>query len=137
MKNPVDPALLRVYQNLLDAIAEEMGSALERTGFSPNIKERRDYSCAVFDAAGRQLAQAAHIPVHLGSTPASVRAALAAVEVWEPGDAVLLNDPFAGGTHLPDITLVSPVFCTAGAPQPDFFVVNPSPATQMRLSSLA
>ena len=67
-----DPVLLRVYENLLDAVAEEMGSALERTGFSPNIRERRDYSCAVFDDAGEMVAQAAHNPVHLGSTPLSV-----------------------------------------------------------------
>ena len=82
---------------------------LGRTALSPNIKERRDYSCAVFDARGGLVAQAAHIPVHLGSTPLSVRAAIARVPM-EPGDVVVLNDPFAGGTHLPDVTVVAPVF---------------------------
>lgn len=116
------PVLLRVYQNLLDSVAEEMGSALERTGFSPNIKERRDYSCAVFDANGDMVAQAAHNPVHLGSTPLSVRAALDAHR-FRPGDVILLNDPYQGGTHLPDLTLVSAVF-EADPETPSFFVAN-------------
>ncbi|MGI8913205.1 MAG: hydantoinase B/oxoprolinase family protein [Chloroflexota bacterium] len=105
----VDAVSLEVFRHLFSAVAEEMGAALGRTAFSPNIKERRDYSCAVFDATGHMIAQAAHIPVHLGSMPASVQAALA-LAPFAPGDAVLLNDPFAGGTHLPDITLVTPVF---------------------------
>jgi len=104
--NPID---LRIYQNLLDAIAEEMGSALERTGFSPNIKERRDFSCAIFLSCGSMIAQAAHIPVHLGAMPLSVEAALRAHE-FKPGDVVLLNDPWCGGTHLPDLTMISGVF---------------------------
>ncbi|MFN0057532.1 MAG: hydantoinase B/oxoprolinase family protein [Planctomycetota bacterium] len=116
------PVLLRVYQNLLDSVAEEMGTALERTGFSPNIKERRDYSCALFDANGEMLAHAAHIPVHLGSTPLAVRAALDA-HSFAPGDAILLNDPYRGGTHLPDLTLVSAVF-TPGLATPVFYVAN-------------
>lgn len=117
-----DPALLRVYQNLLDAVAEEMGSALERTGYSPNIKERRDYSCAVFDASGEMIAQAAHNPVHLGSTPLSVREAIDS-HGFEPGDVILLNDPYRGGTHLPDLTVVSGVF-EDGRDAPTFFVAN-------------
>src|SRR5207244_1134971 len=87
---------------------EEMGVALRRTSFSPNIKERRDYSCAVFDSSGRVIAQGDHMPVHLGSMPMAVAAALREVEI-EPGDVVAVNDPFAGGTHLPDVTLVSSV----------------------------
>jgi N-methylhydantoinase B len=85
-----------------------MGVALRRTAFSPNIKERRDYSCAVFDAGGRVIAQGDHMPVHLGSMPMAVAAALEEIEI-APGDVVALNDPFAGGTHLPDVTLVMPV----------------------------
>src|SRR5262249_59845556 len=93
-----------------------MGVVLGRTALSPNVKERRDYSCAVFDAYGGLVAQAAHIPVHLGATPLSVRAAIARVPM-DPGDVVVLNDPFAGGTHLPDVTVVAPVFAR-GAPPP-------------------
>ena len=116
-----DPVHLRIYQNLLDAIAEEMGSALERTGFSPNIKERRDFSCAIFDAAGAMIAQAAHIPVHLGAMPLSVEAALAA-HPFRPGDVVLLNDPWAGGTHLPDLTVVSAFFEEETDEAPTFYL---------------
>ncbi|MCA8959485.1 MAG: hydantoinase B/oxoprolinase family protein [Planctomycetes bacterium] len=118
----VNAALLRVYQNLLESVAEQMGSALERTGFSPNIKERRDYSCAVFDGKGRMLAHAAHIPVHLGSTQLSVEAAIARGDLG-PGDVVLLNDPYCGGTHLPDLTVVSAVF-EDGDSAPRFYVAN-------------
>ncbi|MEM7260937.1 MAG: hydantoinase B/oxoprolinase family protein [Planctomycetota bacterium] len=118
----VDPALLRVYQNLLDSVAEQMGSALERTGYSPNIKERRDYSCAVFDAAGEMIAHAAHIPVHLGSTQLSVEAAIARGDLG-PGDVVLLNDPYAGGTHLPDLTVVTGVF-EPDRDAPTYWVAN-------------
>jgi N-methylhydantoinase B len=85
-----------------------MGIALRRTAFSPNIKERRDYSCAVFDAKGRVIAQGDHMPVHLGSMPMAVAAALDVIQI-APGDVVAVNDPFAGGTHLPDVTLVMPV----------------------------
>ncbi|HKS69136.1 MAG TPA: hydantoinase B/oxoprolinase family protein, partial [Ktedonobacterales bacterium] len=106
----VHPARLEVFRQLFQAVAEEMGEALMRAGFSPNIKERRDYSCAVFDARGELLAQAEHLPVHLGSMPRSVRAALDAFPALGPGDMVLLNDPYAGGTHLPDLTLVAPVY---------------------------
>lgn len=113
---------LEVFDHLFASAAEEMGAALIRSSFSPNIKERRDLSCALFDARGRMIAQAAHLPVHLGSAPLSVQAAIAAVRM-EPGDAVLLNDPYRGGTHLPDLTLVSPVFL-AGATRPSFYVAN-------------
>ncbi|MBN1641460.1 MAG: hydantoinase B/oxoprolinase family protein [Anaerolineae bacterium] len=111
----VDPISLAVFRSLFASVAEEMGVALQRASFSPNIKERLDYSCAVFDAEARMVAQAAHIPVHLGSMPASVAAAIASArrgagEALAPGDVVLLNDPYHGGTHLPDVTMVSPVF---------------------------
>lgn len=98
-----------------------MGVTLNRTAFSPNIKERRDFSCALFSAKGDMIAQAAHIPVHLGSMSLSVKSALAATQ-WVEGDMVILNDPFKGGTHLPDITIVTPVF--AGKKNPSFFVAN-------------
>ena len=104
-----DPVELEIFKNLYHSIAEEMGAALRRTAFSPNIKERRDYSCAVFDGAGEVIAMGDHMPVHLGSMPMSVRAAIDAGPM-EPGDVVMLNDPFRGGTHLPDITLVAPVY---------------------------
>ncbi|HSR58104.1 MAG TPA: hydantoinase B/oxoprolinase family protein [Candidatus Binataceae bacterium] len=105
----LDPITLAVMNNRLAAIAEEMGVVLGMTGFSPNIKERHDFSCALFDGGGELVAQAAHIPVHLGSTPLSVRAAIERLELT-PGDVAALNDPFAGGTHLPDLTLVAPIF---------------------------
>lgn len=108
MKN-FDPTTLEIYRALYTSVAEEMGVTLRRTSFSPNIKERRDYSCAVFDAGGRVIAQGDHMPVHLGSMPMAVAAALREVEIG-PGDVVALNDPFAGGTHLPDVTLVMGVF---------------------------
>jgi N-methylhydantoinase B len=105
----IDPVRLEIYKSLFHAIAEEMGATLKRTAFSPNIKERRDYSCAVFDASGAMVAQGDHMPVHLGSMPLSVQAAIRNRDIG-PGDIVILNDPYAGGTHLPDITLVSGVF---------------------------
>src|ERR1700704_3592163 len=104
-----DPVELEVFKNLYHSIAEEMGAALRRTAFSPNIKERRDYSCAVFDAEGQVIAMGDHMPVHVGSMPMSVAAAVEHCAL-EPGDVVMLNDPFRGGTHLPDITLVMPVY---------------------------
>ena len=108
-----------------------MGAALRRSAFSPNIKERRDYSCAVYDAGGHVLAMGDHMPVHLGSMPASVAAARAAFAL-EPGDIALLNDPFAGGTHLPDLTMVMPIFVggkstsrkTPSPKTPSFYVAN-------------
>ena len=107
---PVDAISLEVFKNLFAAVAEEMGVTLRRASFSPNIRERLDFSCAVFDAEARMIAQAAHIPVHLGSMPASVAAAVAEFEEFLPGDVAVLNDPYHGGTHLPDITMISPVF---------------------------
>lgn len=104
-----DPITLEIYRALYTSVAEEMGIALRRTAFSPNIKERRDYSCAVFDSSGRVIAQGDHMPVHLGSMPMAVAAALKEVNI-APGDVVALNDPFAGGTHLPDVTLVMGIF---------------------------
>src|SRR5262249_48816044 len=112
-----DPIELEVFKSLFHSIAEEMGAALRRTSFSPNIKERRDYSCAVFDAQGNVIAMGDHMPVHLGSMPMSVAAAIAQCNLsgspLEPGDVVMLNDPFRGGTHLPDITMVMPVYIAA------------------------
>lgn len=104
-----DPTTLEIYRALYTSVAEEMGVTLRRTSFSPNIKERRDYSCAVFDAHGRVIAQGDHMPVHLGSMPMAVAAALREIKIG-PGDVVAVNDPFAGGTHLPDVTLVMGVF---------------------------
>jgi N-methylhydantoinase B len=109
-----DPVELEIFKSLFHSIAEEMGAALRRTAFSPNIKERRDYSCAVFDGDGEVVAMGDHMPVHLGSMPMSVRAAVDALTLG-PGDVAILNDPFCGGTHLPDITLVAPVFLPAKA----------------------
>jgi N-methylhydantoinase B/oxoprolinase/acetone carboxylase alpha subunit len=111
-----------VFKNRFLSIAEEMGVTLCRTGFSPNIKERLDYSCAVYDGRGETIAQGDHMPVHLGAMPLSVRAAIDAAPM-DPGDIVMLNDPFHGGTHLPDITLVSPVFLGRER-APTFFVAN-------------
>jgi N-methylhydantoinase B len=99
-----------------------MGAALRRTALSPNIKERRDYSCAVFDGKGRVIAMGDHMPVHLGSMPMSVQTAIASI-AFEPGDIAILNDPYAGGTHLPDITMVLPVY-RPGCQEPIFYVSN-------------
>ena len=111
---PSDPVRLEVFKHLLSAIAEEMGVVLRKASFSPNIKERRDYSCGLFDAQGNMIAQAAHIPVHLGSMPLSVKSTIDKFSRKGnhllPGDTIILNDPFLGGTHLPDITMVTPVF---------------------------
>jgi len=105
-----DSVTLEVYRHLFTALAEEMGASLRRASFSPNIKERRDYSCALFDARGVAVALGDHMPVHLGAMPMSVEAALREVGALAPGDVVILNDPFRGGTHLPDITLLSGIF---------------------------
>jgi N-methylhydantoinase B len=133
---PRDPVELEIFKNLYHSIAEEMGAALRRTAFSPNIKERRDYSCAVFDGEGEVIAMGDHMPVHLGSMPMSVRAAIDTGPM-EAGDIVMLNDPFRGGTHLPDITMVAPVYVEGasrksaghrgrGRPRhtPDFYVAS-------------
>jgi N-methylhydantoinase B len=127
-----DPVELEVFRNLYHSIAEEMGATLRRTAFSPNIKERRDYSCAVFDSLGQVIAMGDHMPVHLGSMPMSVATAIGQCAL-DPGDMVMLNDPFRGGTHLPDITLVMPVYLKLaksggrGRPPhttPDFYVAS-------------
>ena len=132
-----DPIELEIFKNIFHSIAEEMGAALRRTAFSPNIKERRDYSCAVFDADAEVIAMGDHMPVHLGSMPMSVQAAITDLDLG-PGDMAMLNDPFRGGTHLPDITVVAPVFVShvgtgalahSGRPQarrikPDFYVAS-------------
>lgn len=104
----MDPITLAVFRHRLEAVAEEMGETLKRAATAPNIKERRDFSCAVFDPAGLLVSQAAHIPVHLGSMPMSVAAAITSRPLG-PGDVVVLNDPYRGGTHLPDVTMVASV----------------------------
>jgi N-methylhydantoinase B len=119
---PVDPIRLEVFHQLLAAVCEESGALLRRCAVSPNIRERLDFSCALYDAHGRLVAQAAHIPVHLGSAADSVAAARAAFAL-HPGDVVVLNDPYAGGTHLPDVTMVRPIF-VGRAREPEFFAVN-------------
>jgi len=116
----LDPASLQILVSRLTGVAEEMSAVLRRSAFSPNIKERADCSAALFTADGELLAQAENIPVHLGSMPASVLAAIerfgpasadtAAPDTLRPGDQIILNDPFAGGTHLNDITVVAPCF---------------------------
>ncbi len=100
---------LNIFASRLDAVCDEMGAVLQRAAFSPNIRDRLDFSCAVFDAQGELCAQAAHIPVHLGSMAYAMRDLVAGFE-WQPGDMVIVNDPFMGGTHLPDVTLIAPVF---------------------------
>ncbi len=113
---------LELFRHLLVSIAEEMGAVLRKTSYSANIKERRDYSCAVYDADGETVAMGDHMPVHLGAMPLSVWHAMQAFQ-FEPGDVAILNDPFRGGTHLPDITVVSAVFCE-GDKRPSFYVAN-------------
>jgi len=109
----IDPARLDIYHNLFKSVAEEMGVALMRTSFSPNIKERRDFSCALFDGRGRMVVQGEHLPVHLGSMPLSVESVLSSIDLGD-GDTAIVNDPYRGGTHLPDITFVTPVFVRGG-----------------------
>src|SRR3984957_10634790 len=122
MKAPINAIELELFRHFLVSIAEEMGVVLRRSSYSVNIKERRDYSCAIYDRHGETVAMGDHMPVHLGAMPLSVRAAREALELG-PGDVALLNDPFRGGTHLPDITAVAPVFIP-GAKRPAFFVAN-------------
>lgn len=117
-----DPTQLEIFKNLFHSVAEEMGGALRRSAFSPNIKERRDYSCAVFDSAGQVLAMGDHMPAHLGSMPRSVAAAMQKLDL-KPGDIAVLNDAFAGGTHLPDLTMVMPVYLPRLS-RPMFYVAN-------------
>src|ERR1700758_2070783 len=117
-----DPIELAIFQSTVHSIAEEMGAALRRTSISPNIKERRDYSCALFDGRERVIAMGDHMPVHLGAMPMSVKAVVDSMEL-EEGDIAILNDPYAGGTHLPDITLVLPVFVD-GRDEPFFYLAS-------------
>src|SRR6476619_1393150 len=109
LRNRIDPVTLEVLRNALESIADEMGAVLKRTSFSPNIKERMDASCAIFDAEAQLVAQAEHVPVHLGSMLRAVRATVDAIGAIDEGDVVIVNDPFTGGSHLPDITIVAPV----------------------------
>jgi len=106
---PLSSFELEIFRNILSSIAEEMGVVLVRAAFSPNIKERRDLSCAIFKTDGEMIAQAAHIPVHLGSMSFAVRAVMDDPDT-APGDVFILNDPYKGGTHLPDVTCIAPVF---------------------------
>jgi len=117
-----DPAALEVFEQRFRAIAEEMGAVFRRTAASTNIRERLDFSCAVFDAEGALVANAPHIPVHLGSMGATVRALYGRHADWRPGDVYLSNSPALGGTHLPDVTVVSAVFCGEATPQ--FFLAS-------------
>ena len=119
MFNPIN---LEIFNNLFSTICDEMGVVLCKSSFSTNIKERKDFSCALFDSRGEMVAQAEHLPVHLASMSMSVKEAIKAVELGD-GDAVILNDPFQGGTHLPDITLVTPFFYN-GSKKPVFYVAN-------------
>ncbi len=115
------PVQVEIFRNLFSSVCDEMGAALLRAAYSPNIKERRDFSCALFDASGRLVAQGDHMPVHLGSMPASVRAVLDSLRLRQ-GDVAVLNDPFRGGTHLPDLTMVAP--CIPRDEGPLFYVAN-------------
>jgi N-methylhydantoinase B len=108
----MDPISLSIFASRLGAVCDEMGATLRRAAFSPNIKDRLDFSCAVFDAAGALCAQAAHIPVHLGSMAYAMRD-LATARPWSDGDMLIVNDPYLGGTHLPDVTIIAPVFADA------------------------
>ena len=121
--NTVDPIQLEIFNNRFMAIAEEMGTVLARTAHSVNIKERLDFSCALFDADGELIANAPHMPVHLGSMGDSVKACIAAASGFAMGDVMMVNDPFAGGTHLPDITVVAPVYLS-GSKEADFYVAS-------------
>jgi N-methylhydantoinase B len=117
---------IEVFNKLFSSIAEEMGIILARSSFSANIKERRDFSCAIFDAKGDLVAQAAHIPVHLGAMPMTLSSVLSDMTL-QPGDMIITNDPYKGGSHLPDITLIEPVFPTSpdiSSTHPLFYVVN-------------
>jgi N-methylhydantoinase B/oxoprolinase/acetone carboxylase alpha subunit len=115
-----DPIELELFKNLFLSVSDEMGAVLERTSLSPNIKERKDFSCALFDQDGETFSQGSHIPVHLGAMPLSVQAALRSIR-FDEADLVILNDPYRGGTHLPDITCITPLFIDGNLL---FFVAN-------------
>ena len=105
----MNPISLSIFASRIEAVCDEMGAVLKRVAFSPNIKDRLDYSCAVFDPQGELCAQAAHIPVHLGSMAYAMKDIVAGID-WQPGDMLMLNDPYLGGTHLPDVTVIAPMF---------------------------
>ncbi|HSV60686.1 MAG TPA: hydantoinase B/oxoprolinase family protein, partial [Variovorax sp.] len=119
-----DPVMLEVFNNLFMNIAEQMGLRLSNTAYSVNIKERLDFSCALFDAAGNLIANAPHMPVHLGSMSESIKTVIDGNPGMRPGDVYVLNDPYHGGTHLPDITVVTPVYLEAGDARPSFYVAS-------------
>jgi 5-oxoprolinase (ATP-hydrolysing) len=119
-----DPIVLELFNNIFMNIAEQMGLRLQNTAYSVNIKERLDFSCALFDAAGALIANAPHMPVHLGSMSESIRTVIDRNPQMRSGDVYVLNDPYHGGTHLPDITVVTPVYLDAGDPKPSFFVAS-------------
>ena len=119
-----DPVMLEVFNNLFMNIAEQMGLRLQNTAYSVNIKERLDFSCALFDAQGQLIANAPHMPVHLGSMSESIKTVIERNPAMQPGDVYVLNDPYHGGTHLPDVTVVTPVYLQAGDARPSFFVAS-------------
>jgi len=112
-KRDLNKIELSLFASRLNALCDEMGAVLQRAAFSPNIRDRLDFSCAVFDAKGELCAQAAHIPVHLGSMAYAMQSIVSQLD-WQQGDMVIVNDPFLGGTHLPDITLIAPVYFAGG-----------------------
>ena len=120
----VDPVMLEVFNNLFMNIAEQMGLRLQNTAYSVNIKERLDFSCALFSAAGELIANAPHMPVHLGSMSESIKTVIAGNPQMQPGDVYVLNDPYHGGTHLPDVTVVTPVYLRPGNAKPSFYVAS-------------
>lgn len=120
----VDPILREVIAQRIAAIADQMGIVLEQTALSVNVKQRRDFSCAVFDAQGELIANAPHVPVHLGAMGRTVQAMIERFETMSPGDCFVTNDPYQGGSHLPDVTVVTPVFAPKESPRPAFFVAS-------------
>lgn len=119
-----DPVMLEVFNNLFMNIAEQMGLRLQNTAYSVNIKERLDFSCALFSAEGQLIANAPHMPVHLGSMSESIKTVIARNPAMREGDVYVLNDPYHGGTHLPDVTVVTPVYLAAGDAKPSFYVAS-------------
>jgi 5-oxoprolinase (ATP-hydrolysing) len=119
-----DPVMLEVFNNLFMNIAEQMGLRLQNTAYSVNIKERLDFSCALFDAQGQLIANAPHMPVHLGSMSESIKTVIGRNPEMRPGDVYVLNDPYHGGTHLPDVTVVTPVYLEHGDDAPSFYVAS-------------
>ncbi len=119
-----DPVMLEVFNNLFMNIAEQMGLRLQNTAYSVNIKERLDFSCALFSAAGELIANAPHMPVHLGSMSESIKTVIQRNPAMQRGDVYVLNDPYHGGTHLPDVTVVTPVYLDDSEDKPDFFVAS-------------